>query len=102
VCVASLLSLSGVVSASQAIGEWQRVAGSDSKNFQIICSNNTKNTLFISKNNSNTGYRVARNINILTLPNNTTILSFKRGFIHAEKDMTYIPAVDERCEITED
>jgi len=77
------------------------VSGSDSKDFQILCFNNQRQTLYIRKDNQNIEYRVARNIIFQTLPNNTTILSFKRGFVSADKNMTYIPSMNERCEITE-
>ncbi|XBS69183.1 hypothetical protein ABK905_22390 [Acerihabitans sp. KWT182] len=100
-CAAPLLLLSLLANAEQPTSQWQLVNGSDRKDFQIICLKDNKDTLYIRENNGNNEYRVARNIYFQTLANNTTILSFKRGFVSADKDMTYIPSANERCEITE-
>ncbi|QLK63810.1 hypothetical protein GE278_23715 (plasmid) [Enterobacteriaceae bacterium Kacie_13] len=100
-CAVTLMAFSTLAHANQTANQWQLVNGSDSKDFQILCFNDQKQTLYIRKDNQNIEYRVARNIIFQTLPNNTTILSFKRGFVSADKDMTYIPSANERCEITE-
>ncbi|MBF7982125.1 MULTISPECIES: hypothetical protein [Rahnella] len=100
-CLVPLIFLSMSANADQTLSQWQFVKGSDSEDFQILCLNDQKQTLYIGKNNQNNEYRVARNIFFQTQANNTTILSFKRGFVSADKDMTYIPSANERCEITE-
>lgn len=97
----TLMAFSTLAHANQTANQWQLVNGSDSEDFQILCFNDQKQTLYIRKDNQNIEYRVARNIIFQTLPNNTIILSFKRGFVSADKDMTYIPSANERCEITE-
>ncbi|MBU9828778.1 hypothetical protein J1779_02400 [Rahnella sp. FC061912-K] len=101
ICAFPMLLISTFANAEQTTNQWQLVKGSDSKDFQIICFTDKKQTLYIRKDNGNNEYRVARNIIFQTLPNNTTILSFKRGFVSADKDMTYIPSASEHCEITE-
>lgn len=100
-CVFPLLFISTFANAEQTTNQWQLVNGSDSKDFQIICFTDQKRTLYIRRDNGNNEYQVARDINFQTQSNNTTILRFKRGFVSADKDMTYIPSANEHCEITE-
>lgn len=98
---APLLLLSVFSHAEQSVSQWQAVTGSDSKDFQIHCWNGNAKTLIIGKDNVDNEYQLARNIYFLPQASSSAILMFKRGFVRADTNMTYIPSGNERCEITE-
>lgn len=92
------LTFSAGVHAAQLSEQWNLVPGSHEKDFQIHCYEGGKLIYGIYPRNNTSENQVARDIYVRALPDGRTQLSFLRGFITADKETTYLPAVTVSCE----
>ncbi|WP_373964394.1 hypothetical protein [Kosakonia sacchari] len=93
------LIVSACVRAAPTAEQWNLVPGSHNRDFQIHCYEGGKLIYGIYPRNGTSENQVARDIYVRALPDGRTQLSFLRGFISADKETTYLPAVTVSCEV---
>ena len=93
----TLLSVTGVASASDGSQAQFLVPGSMDHDFSVACNDQGKETFSI-KPEKNNAYRRARNIVFTNIGGDRVLISLLHGFSAADTQSTYLTSATERCE----